>query len=507
MATLTQTPLPTGAAGAPTDRQRDKAAMAFIAKSPKLHLIGGKWIPSRSGKTFETINPATEQVVATVARADASDVDAAVKAARKAFTAPSWSEITPYERANYLLKIADLIAEHTDELATIQTIDMGMPLSQSKAMTATMVDVFRYFAGWTTKIFGQTYPSNSSSMTYTIREPLGIVGAIIPWNGPISAATWKIAPGLACGNTVVFKSAEQAPLVPLRLAELLQEAGLPDGVINVVSGFGEDAGDALVRHPDVNKINFTGSTAVGQGILRSAADNLKKVTLELGGKSPTIIFDDADLSLAIPAALGGFCNGAGQACIAGSRVFVHEKVYKEVLEGLVKGAKAVKVGDPFDPSTKMGPLVTKEQFDRVTGYIKAGQEEGAVLQTGGKRIGTAGYFVEPTVFDGVSDRMKIVQEEIFGPVGAIIPFKNIDEMLMRANDTPYGLSCAVFTNNIKNAHTVARVIQSGYVWVNTIHETDAMAPFGGYRLSGVGRELGQESIEANTQTKTVMFRF
>ena len=483
------------------------AALAFLQGAAKQLLIGGKWVAAQGGKTFDTESPETGRVIVSIALGEATDIDAAVRAARRAFQAASWSRITPYQRGNYLLKIADVIEAHLDELATIQSFDMGMLFSQSRYLTGAMADVFRYFAGWPTKIYGQTFPSDGSAMTYTSREPLGVVGAIIPWNGPILAFAWKVAPALACGNTVVLKPAEQASLVCLRLAELIQQVGLPDGVINIVTGFGEDAGAALVEHPDVNKISFTGSTEVGKGIIRAASHTMKKVTLELGGKSPNIIFADADLAKAIPSAIVGFCGGAGQACVAGSRILIQESIFDEVAAAIAKGSQALKIGSPFASTTELGPLASREQFDRVTGYIKIGQAEGAKLSAGGGRSGDTGYFVQPTVFTDVQDTMRIVREEIFGPVSALMSFTDEADAIAKGNDTSFGLAAAVWTKNVSRAHTMARSLEAGIVWLNTIFELDAMAPFGGYKQSGAGRELGSETIEAHTQTKTIVLRF
>ncbi|WP_174278440.1 aldehyde dehydrogenase family protein [Sphingomonas bacterium] len=495
------------AAFTPDPAKISQAALDYIKAGPKKLYIGGAWKAAQSGETFEVFDPATGEVMAHAALGKAADIDDAVKAARKAFQDPSWARISPHQRSRYLLTIADIIERNVEELATIQAIDIGMVLPQSRQLTASMCDVFRYFAGFATKILGSTYPSDGSALTYSLREPLGVVGAIIPWNSPTFASAWKIAPALACGNTVVLKPAEQAPLLPLRLAELLEAADLPPGVLNIVSGLGADAGDALAKHPGVNKINFTGSTGVGKGILAASTGNLKKVTLELGGKSPNIIFPDADLEKTIPAAVMGFTSGAGQVCVAGTRVFVHEDVYDEVAAAIAKAAQAIKVGNPLDPTADIGPIISKKQLDRVSDYIKSGQEEGAALRTGGEAHEGPGYYVEPTVFENVTDEMRIVREEIFGPVAALIRFKDENDAVFRANDTEFGLAAAVWTKDISRAHTVARALEAGTVWVNTIFELDVIAPYGGYKMSGIGRELGAESIEANTQVKTVVVRF
>ncbi len=488
-------------------QSNSQAALNYVKNGPKLLYINGAWKPSRAGETFEVFDPSTGEVMVQVALGQAEDIDDAVKAARKAFEAPSWARISPHERSRYLLRVADIIAQNIEELATIQAIDIGMVLPQSRMLTASMVDVFRYFAGSTTKIFGSTYPSDGSAFTYTLREPLGVVGAIIPWNSPTFASAWKIAPALACGNTVVLKPAEQAPLLPLRLAELLQAADLPPGVLNVVPGLGSGAGDALVKHSDVNKINFTGSTGVGKGILAASAGNMKKVTLELGGKSPNIIFPDADLEKAIPAAVMGFSAGTGQVCVAGTRVFIHEAIYDEVAATISKAAQSIKLGNPLDPSAQIGPLISKKQLHRVEDYIRGGKNDGATVRVGGRAQTGPGYFVEPTVFEHVSDKMQIVREEIFGPVAVLIPFKDEDDAIFQANDSEFGLAAAVWTKDFSRAHKVARALQAGTVWINTIFELDVIAPYGGYKMSGLGRELGPESIEAHTQLKTVVARF
>lgn len=484
-----------------------ETARAFVTEGPKKLFIGGKWLSSQSGKTMSVIDPSTEDKLADVAEAGFDDVDLAVKAARQAFESSSWSGINPHERSRYLLKVAGLIEKYGDELSAISSFEMGMPFEMSKLTTAQMVDVFQYYAGWTTKIFGQTIPTDGASLSYTIREPLGVVGAIIPWNGPILYASWKVGTALATGNTVVLKPAEDAPLTCVRFAEIMEEAGLPPGVVNLVTGPGEIVGDALVAHPDVNKITFTGSTAVGKHIMETAAKTLKSISLELGGKSPFIIFPDADLKKAIPMAVNAFTLNAGQACTAGTRLYIHQNIYQEVSAQIAAAVSQLKLGGPFDPATQIGPIISAKQLDRVSDYIESGKAEGAQLRTGGKRLPSSGYFLEPTVFTDVQDGMKIVEEEIFGPVGALSSFADVAEAVFHGNNTPYGLAASVWTSNLETAHTLASKLQAGIVWINTHFELDAVSPFGGYKQSGLGRELGAESINDFTQSKTVFTRY
>lgn len=480
-----------------------QAARGFLSGSPKRLLIGGQWVPAHSGKTFEVIDPATEAVLASVALAGAADVDQAVQAAHRAFESPSWAGITPHERARFLLRIADLMEQHGDELAALQSHEMGAVLRETRMMPPMLADVFRYYAGWTTKIGGHTNPSNASVFNYTLREPLGVVGAIIPWNGPLLSAVWKIAPALACGNTVVLKPAEVAPLAVLRLGELMQEAGLPPGVLNMVPGLGKDAGEALINHPLVAKLAFTGSTAIGRHIMRTAAGSMKKVSLELGGKAPTIVFADADIDKAVAMSTYGFVGNTGQMCVAGTRIFVQEAVYDEFSEKLVAAARSMKTGSPFDEATAIGPLSSKAQRDRVAGYLDLGLSTGARLLTGGMGAGGLGYFVEPTLFTDVTADMRIAREEIFGPVASLARFSDEDDAILRGNDTEFGLSATVWTRDASRAHRLPRAIKAGTVWVNTMFNLDPSSPFGGYKSSGTGRELGPESIDSYTQTKSV----
>lgn len=485
----------------------EKKETAFLQQQSMKMLIGGQWVESASGKTFETIDPSTGQVLARVAEGEAEDIDRAVAAARRAFEQGAWPKLTPAKRAHLLLKLADLIERNAEELAELETLDNGKPIKYSRAADVPLtVEHFRYFAGWATKIEGETIPVSVPNMlTYTLREPLGVVGQIIPWNFPLQMAAWKLAPALACGNTVVLKPAEQTPLTALRLGELICEAGFPEGVVNIVTGFGETAGAALAAHPDVDKIAFTGSTEVGKKIVQASAGNLKKVTLELGGKSPNIIFPDADLKYAVRGALNAIFFNQGEVCTAGSRLFVHKSVYDEVLGNLTAMSSKMKLGPGIDPGTDMGPVVSQQQLERVTHYIATGKQEGARITTGGNRAGddlAAGYFVQPTIFDQVSDQMIIAREEIFGPVVVAMPFEEVEEIAARANQSAYGLAAGVWTNDIKKAHKMVAALKAGVVWVNTYNQFDAAAPFGGYKQSGYGREMGHAVLDAYTQVKT-----
>jgi phenylacetaldehyde dehydrogenase len=481
-------------------------ALEWARSSPKRLLIGGEWVKARSGKTFATIDPSTEQELALVAEADAADIDAAVRAARRAFDS-GWPGMSPHARTRVLLQMAEVIERHADELAALESLDVGMPLSRSTPMIAFAVETLRYYAGWPSKIFGNTVPSDAGTFMYTVREPLGVCGLIPAWNFPFIMAATKIANALACGNTVVLKPAVLAPLSTLRLGELLQDTELPAGVLNIVPGFGITAGAALANHPDVDKISFTGSTAVGKEILKASSGNLKKVTLELGGKSPNIIFPDADLEKAVQAAVRTFLSNSGQHCSAGTRVFVHESLHDELAQRIAAVAATYKVGSPFAPDTLVGPLISGKQMERVMGYIERGRSDGARLQCGGTRVGSVGYFVQPTVFSAVPSDATIAREEIFGPVGSIIPFKDEDDAVFKSNASEYGLAAAVWTRDIARAHKVARALKAGRVWINTYGENDPGMPSGGYKQSGYGREFGAESIDAFTQTKAVLLRY
>ena len=488
----------------------DPTVTSFLSGAPKRLLIDGQWVEACSGKTFETIDPTTGNALARVAEADAADVDRAVAAARTAFER-GWGESKPQLRSRLLDRIADLVESHADELAQLETLDNGKPIFESRNVDVpAAIETFRYYAGWPTKIYGETNPGDAEFFSYTLREPVGVCGQIIPWNFPLLMAAWKLAPALACGNTVVLKPAEQTPLTALRLGELLLEAGVPDGVVNILPGFGETAGAAIANHPGVDKVAFTGSTEVGKLILKASAGNLKRVSLELGGKSPNIVFSDADQDAATVGALTGIFFNQGQVCCAGSRLFVQERLYDEFTDRVSAFAKQVKLGPPLDPETRMGPLVSSEQYARVKGYLKLGRDEGATVKAGGEAATEGalakGYFVKPTVFTGVRNSMRIAQEEIFGPVVAAIPFKDEHDAVLQGNDTVYGLAAGVWTRDVSKAHKVARALKAGTVWVNCYNQMDATSPFGGYKQSGFGRELGKHSLELYTQIKQVWLK-
>jgi aldehyde dehydrogenase (NAD+) len=483
---------------------------AFLDGGPKLLLIDGRHVPAQSGKTFSTINPTTGKVLVEVAEAAEPDIDLAVRAARRAFEGP-WSQFKPFDRQAVLLKLADLVDAHFDELAMLDTLDMGGPVASTNAKRRRAVALLRYYAGLATATHGQTIENSQAGeiFSYTVKEPVGVVAAINPWNGPLGLAIWKIAPALAAGCTVVLKPAEQAPLSPLRLGELCLEAGIPPGVVNVVAGFGA-AGAALAAHPGVDKVAFTGSTEVGQHIIRASAGNVKRVSLELGGKSPNIVFADADLDAAVPgAAMAVFAN-SGQICSAGTRLFVEESIYEEFVERVSTFARALRVGNPLDPQTQLGPLVSSAQLERVTGYLEKGIAQGATASAGGARITQGeladGYFVQPTVFSQVKDDMAIAREEIFGPVISALPFKSIEEVLRRANDTEFGLGSGIWSRDVNNVHRVSKGLKAGSVWVNCYQAMDPAVPFGGYKMSGYGRESGAEHMEEFLQTKAVWIK-
>jgi aldehyde dehydrogenase (NAD+) len=465
--------------------------------------IGGKWQDSASGKTFPAINPATGEAICQVAEGDKADIDLAVKAARKALESGPWARMDAAERGRLLFKLADLVEKNAEELAALESLNCGKTITDSKGDVQGVCNTLRYYAGWADKIEGKTVPVRGSFLSYTLRQPVGVVGQIIPWNFPMLMLAWKWGPALACGNTVVMKPAEQSPLTALRMGELAQEAGIPDGVVNLVNGYGETAGAALVTHPGVDKIAFTGHVDTAKIIQKAAADTLKRTTFELGGKSPNVIFADADMEKAVNGAFHAIYFHGGQCCTAGSRLFVEEKVHKEFVERLSAKAKQRKVGDPLDPQTEQGPQVSQEQLDKILGYVDVGQKEGAKLLTGGKRVGNKGYFVEPTLFDNVNDKMTIAKDEIFGPVVAVLPFKSVDEVVKRANDTYYGLAAAIWTKDIDKAHLFARDVKAGTVWVNCYHVVDTTTPFGGFKMSGQGRENGEAALEHYTELKTV----
>ncbi len=490
----------------------DKSALSFVDQTHKM-LINGKWVGAVSGLTFPTYNPATGEVLSHAAEGDKADADAAVKAAREAFDHGPWRKFTVSERGRMIWKLADLLEQHTEEFATLESLDNGKPLAVARVADVPLaVDLLRYMAGWTTKIEGNTIPISvpytpgARYHAFSLREPVGVVAQVIPWNFPLLMAAWKLGPALAAGCTIVLKPAEQTPLSAIRLGELILEAGFPDGVVNIVTGFGETAGAALAAHPDVDKIAFTGSTEVGKLIVHAATGNLKKVTLELGGKSPNVIMKDADLDIAIPGAASAIFFNHGQCCCAGSRLYVHKSHFDKVVEGISEEAKKICVGPGWEPGTQLGPLVSEEQLRRVKGYIDAGLVEGACACTGGKQIGDHGYFVEPTVLINTHKDMKVVREEIFGPVVTVMPYGTMEEVVEMSNESTYGLAAGIWTNNLARAHQLAAAMRAGTVWVNCYNIFDAALPFGGYKESGWGREMGHNAIDAYTETKAVCMK-
>ena len=472
--------------------------------APARLFIDGQWADPQSGQFFKTINPATEEAITEVAEAGVQDVDRAVQAARRAFESGPWSKMAAADRGRILWKLGDLIEANVQEIGRLETLDQGKTITESTRVDVPLAaDCFRYYAGWTTKIEGETIPVRAPSLNYTLREPLGVIGAITPWNFPILMAAWKIAPALAAGNCVVLKPAKETPLTALVIAELALEAGLPPGVLNVLPGRGTVAGQALVDHPHVSKIAFTGSTEVGRDIMRRGADTLKRLTLELGGKSPNIVFADADLDMAVRGASNGIFYNKGEVCTAGSRLFLEESAHDAFLDRLASHVGKLQQGDPLDPKTRLGPQVSEAQMRTILGYVDKGKAEGARLVTGGERPAGKGFFVRPTIFTDVANTMTLAREEIFGPVLAVLRFKDLDEVLAQANDSVYGLAAAVWTKDIKKAHRTARRLQAGTVWVNSYGLYDSAMSFGGVKQSGFGRELGRQGLLEYTQTKSV----
>jgi aldehyde dehydrogenase (NAD+) len=492
--------------------QSHASKMGFLDGKPKRLLIDNRWVEAASGKTFATIDPGTGKVLAQVAEGDAADVDRAVASSRRAFEG-AWSKVRPYERQELLLKLADLVDRHWQELAELDVLDMGAPIAFVMPRKRRALGLLRYYAGAATMIHGETTDNSmlgGEFVSFTLREPVGVVGAIVPWNAPVTSAIWKLATALAAGCTVILKPSEESPLSALRLGELIVEAGFPAGVVNIVTGYGHSAGAALTTHRDVNKISFTGSTTTGQRIVQASAGNLKRLTMELGGKSPDIVFADADLDAAVPGAGMGVFGNSGQICMAGTRLFVEAKIYDEFVQRVADYGRSLRVGYGLDPQTQLGPLVSSNQLKRVSGYLESGVSEGATAISGGARLTEGhyadGFYVPPTVFTNVNETMAIAREEIFGPVVVAIPFEDMDDLVRRANDTMFGLGSGVWTRDVSKAHKLARAIQAGTVWVNCYGPTDPAVPFGGYKMSGFGRESGRESLDPYLNTKAVWIK-
>jgi len=466
-------------------------------------LIDNRWVDPVEGGEFETYDPSTGEVLARVAEGTGADVDLAVKAARKAVETGPWSQMDAADRGRLMYELSDQIKRNSEELAQLESLNSGKTINDSREDVGGVVNCLRYYAGWADKVEGKTVPVRGNFLAYTLRQPVGVVGQIIPWNFPLLMLAWKWGPALACGNAIVMKPAEQTPLTALRVAELAVEVGFPAGVINMINGMGETAGAALVNHPDVDKIAFTGHVETAKIIQRQAAETLKRTTFELGGKSPNVIFADADLEAAVEGAFHAIYFHGGQCCTAGSRLFVEQKIHREFVERLAEKAKQRTIGDPLDPKTEQGPQVSQEQLEKILHYIDLGQKQGAKLLTGGERVGDRGFFVEPTIFDNVQDDMAIAKDEIFGPVVSVLPFKEVDEVVERANNTSYGLAAAIWTKNIDKAHLFAKRVKAGTVWVNCYHVVDTTTPFGGFKLSGQGRENGEAALEHYSEMKTV----
>ncbi|WP_315766653.1 MULTISPECIES: aldehyde dehydrogenase family protein [unclassified Bradyrhizobium] len=484
------------------DYDRESSAAAYLARPLQL-LIDGRHVPSLSGRTFKSLNPATEEVIATIAEGNAADVDRAVAAARRAFEGP-WRTMRAAERGNILLRWAQLLRDHADEIVELESLDAGKPIAAIlRQDLPAALDTLTYYAGWADKISGDVISTRDDALTYTVREPVGVVAAIVPWNFPLMIGMWKLAPALACGCTVVMKPAELTSLSALRIGELALEAGLPPGVLNIVTGPGRTVGEALVNHPDVDKVTFTGSPGVGRGIMKGAAGNFKRVSLELGGKSANVIFDDADLDAASKAAASGIFFNTGQVCSAGSRVLAQEGVYDEVVARLAARANALRIGDPLDRATSLGPVISERQMQTILDYVDIGQKEGASLVTGGERAAGRGYFISPAVFAGVTHEMRISQEEIFGPVVSVIKFTDEADALRIANGTAYSLAAGVWSRDMGRVQRFAKRVRAGTVWINTYGYTDVRLPWGGDRDSGLGREHGTAALENFTEPKSI----